>query len=68
MLGAAHIHLRDALRLIASRADVEVVTVYEADRARGQRWAAAAGASLAPTPGDALERADEARQLMMRLL
>jgi predicted dehydrogenase len=58
ILGAAHIHLFDAVDVAASRSDVSVETVYDRDIRRADRWARTLGASSTTSPAEALENVD----------
>lgn len=52
VLGAAHIHLHDAVAVLRRRTDAEVALVVDADRARADRWAGEFGAMAATTVDD----------------
>ena len=55
LLGAAHIHMRDVIRVLLSHPAVRVVAVWDHDQARAARWASALDAQVSGSVKTALD-------------
>lgn len=65
LLGAAHIHTPMFLQVLRSRADVKIVSVWDHDALRAERWAKECGARPVKSVQDALADAEVAGVVLL---